>query len=204
MNKVEFSQSLIEVRKAYRLLYLYQSRVLNLMKFIEQSFDMKYNGGWSWFSDNTPREGKGTLDNSAWDWLNMYFYEFNFQLGQRTDSETSFAILLLSDTGIYDTDSEEYLNVSTFNAPEKSSTRLVFIAGKNTWWNKPPFKEDFDERIPIYTSSPVPYCKSIGDDVMLAKSYPLEDFLNQESTLVQLRDWAEFCKKNGVSGFSIR
>jgi hypothetical protein len=78
MTPSDFENALIDVRKAYRLLYLYQRRVMDLVQFIGDSLTFRYAGGWSWFSDNTPKGGKGSLENWAWDWINMYFYEFNF------------------------------------------------------------------------------------------------------------------------------
>ena len=68
----------LEARKAYRFLFEYQAHILDLMKFIQSSYGLKYIGGYSMFSNSTPQRGKGNLDNWSWDWLNMYFYQFAF------------------------------------------------------------------------------------------------------------------------------
>jgi len=65
LTKEEFAAVTLDVRKAYRLLYLFQERVLGTVKFIAEQLDCKYGGGWSCFSNVTPRDGKGSLDNWA-------------------------------------------------------------------------------------------------------------------------------------------
>ena len=51
MNKEEFKQTLVEVRRAYRLLYLYQRRTLDLIDFIGNEMSFTFNGGHSKFSN---------------------------------------------------------------------------------------------------------------------------------------------------------
>ncbi len=95
----DFGNALVDVRKAYRLLFLYQKRVMELVQFMGDTLSFNYKGGWSWFSANTPSKGKGSLENWAWDWLNMYFYEFNFSSKEINKNKINFSILLQSDTG---------------------------------------------------------------------------------------------------------
>ena len=78
LTKQELEKVFIDVRKAYRLLYHYQKRVLDLVKFIGDELDFKYHGGWVKFSEQCPRNGKGALTNSAWEWLPMYYYQFHY------------------------------------------------------------------------------------------------------------------------------
>lgn len=78
MKNNELDKSLVEVRKAYRILFDYQTRILDLVKYIGQKTQFSYSGGYSKFSNSGPNNGRGSLDLWAWDWLNFYFYEFNF------------------------------------------------------------------------------------------------------------------------------
>jgi hypothetical protein len=48
------------------------------MKYIGKKFNIPYAGGYSKFSDSSPKDGKGSLGSCAWDRLNLYFYEFHF------------------------------------------------------------------------------------------------------------------------------
>ena len=71
MENNNLNQSLIEVRKAYRILFDYQSRILDLISYIAGKTQFNYNGGYSKFSNSGPRDGKGKLNFWAWDWLNF-------------------------------------------------------------------------------------------------------------------------------------
>jgi len=74
----EISKTLLEVRKSYRLIYDFQSKILDLISFIGGSYMKTYNGGWCKFSEPTPRDkyghSKESLNQWAWDWLSMYYY----------------------------------------------------------------------------------------------------------------------------------
>jgi len=135
----ELKNSLIEVRKAYRLLYDYQKKVLDLVQFIGTEFGRSYKGGYSKYSNVTPRNGKGHLSNWGWDWLNMYYYEFNFHNEENKDF---FSVVLISDTGYYEAKDED----ENFNDKLEPSLymklgvidkivahfRIIFSSGQNS------------------------------------------------------------------------
>jgi hypothetical protein len=79
----DFENMIINVRSSFRLLYFFNRKVLDLMKYIGRKFNLRYIGGWSKFSDSYPKDGKGSLENWAWDWLNLYLYEFHFDKGAK-------------------------------------------------------------------------------------------------------------------------
>lgn len=196
-NQNEVEKLLVEVRKSYRLLYQYQRRVLDLVDYIGKRFGFSYAGGYSKFSNVTPREGKGNLTNWAWDWLNMYYYEFRFRTKQVNNGHLDFSIAILSDTGFFmareSNDKIDPTMVSKFADVDNSETHLVLIVGKNIWdffwgdWNNQTFtmkKSDFKD--------------FDGDKVMLFKHYKLKDFFNEESANQQLLDFERFCLEKGV------
>lgn len=199
MTKSEFEDSLIDVRKAYRLIFLYQQRVLDLMQFIGREFKFRYSGGETWWSDPTPGKGKGKLENSSWDWLNMYFYLFNFTSKNINIKKISFAIALQSDTGFFDTDSKTYTDTSSFQSPEKSQTKLIFIIGQNCFYND--YAVEFEDQKPLFKEMGKPLIKKDGERILLAKSFYLSDFINIESTRTSLRNWSTFCNENGILDF---
>ena len=91
--------TLQEARKAYRFLYDYQKRILDLVSYIGGKYGFRYRGGYSKFSNSSPRDGKGNLGNWAWDWLNLYFYEFNFEPKRqvKTPFILQFSYLMIQD-----------------------------------------------------------------------------------------------------------
>lgn len=104
ITKDQFENILCDVRKAYRLLFLYQKRILDLIQFIASSLDFKFGGGWNWWTlSSLPHGSKVKLANSSWDWLSMYFYEFNFCEKNIDNNIIKFSVILESDTGYFDT-----------------------------------------------------------------------------------------------------
>jgi dihydrofolate reductase len=186
------NNTLQEVRKAYRLLFEYQTRVLDLIGFIGGSFNYDYNGGYSKFSNGSPNNGKGNLNLLAWDWLSMYFYQFNFV----EKNKITFAVFLVNDTGYFQVRKENKMhrtNVSAFDSVENSKTKLIFVVGKNTWdsWGK---KWDDDNFILDKEGQ-----KISDDKIMLFKSYLLDDFFDEENAIKNLKDFENYCKSYDVN-----
>lgn len=196
MKKEEFENALIDVRKAYRLLFLYQMRILDLVGYIGDSLNFRYEGGWSWFSANSPKEGKGLLECWAWDWLNMYFYEFKFVKRELNNIGLNFSILLQSDTGFYDASIDNHLAIEGFGSAENSVTKLIFLLGKNCWDR--PNKNEFDPANEIFKKQPTSLVKSNGYSTLLVKSYLLTDLFDIEGTSNVINDWRLFCKDNNI------
>lgn len=196
----ELKNSLVEVRKAYRLLYDYQKKVLDLINFIGSEFGRNYNGGYSKFCNSSPKNGKGNLGNWAWDWLNMYYYEFNFH---DKNNKSYFSVLLLSDTGFYEAKEQDInlndkLDLEKYKNAETSSTKLYFVLGENMWdcegflkngcWEDPNF---------LLQESGVTE-KDDKSGKMIFKSYNLDRFSSQENAILNLEDFSNFCQKNNL------
>lgn len=195
LTKSELESVFLDVRKAYRLLYYYQRRVLDTVKFIADTLARNVASGYSLFSNNAPRNGaRINMDCWAWDWLNMFHYEFFFTEEERNGSTILFAVAVQSDTGYYDAqDPINRTNVEQFASPELSQTRLLIYAGKNTW--KP---GDFDS---FYKSNgKTEYEKKQLDEnkVFLAMSFPLSDFIDEANILAHLQKFFTYCSRNGI------
>jgi len=191
----DLNNGLIEVRKAYRLLYDYQKRILDLMSFIGGSFNREYNGGYPKFSGSGPNNGRGKLDLWAWDWLNMYYYEFNFRQKTVKSATQYFSIFLVTDTGYFQVKQESDIlktKLSSFEIPERSQSKLIFVIGDNLWdafgknWSSTSFilgdKGD----------------KGEAGKRMIYKSYELSKFGNHESAIDQLRDFERYCSEFNI------
>lgn len=193
LTQAELEEAFVDVRKAYRLLYHYQRRVLDLVKFIGDNLGYDYNGGWSYFSHPAPRNGKGKLDFWSWDWLNMYFYEFHFGFKNVNGTNVGFSIFLQSDTGFFDVEMNGKTNIEDFAEVDQSKTRLIFIAGKNGW--NPPQIID-DNKI---SSKVVNLKKELKDGgFMIGKAYDLSKFRDEESTLTQIEDFINYCTNEDI------
>jgi hypothetical protein len=128
-SKTEIESALVDVRKAYRLLYDYQRAALDAAKYVGSQLGIEYQGGYSYFSESAPRDGRGSLDNWAWDWLNLMFYEFHFQREEPKGEWLNLSIWLFSDTGYYVSDhaAPDKRAINTFAPPEKSGTKVGFV-----------------------------------------------------------------------------
>ncbi|WP_353140435.1 hypothetical protein [Pseudopedobacter sp.] len=196
------SDILLEVRKAYRFLYNYQSRILDLIGFIGNKFGVNYKGGYPKFSDIVPRPGKGNLNNWAWDWLNMYFYEFHFGMhevvynkeGEQRIDKLTFAIFIVNDNGYFLSTDKNKIQTDTFKPVEESESKLIFVVGKNMWenwgdnWHTPDFILE-------------PAGKRVRDEneCMLFKQYNLALFGSEEDAIKCLKDFESYCLQNDIN-----
>lgn len=202
----KISSTLLEVRKAYRLLYNYQDRLLDLVSYIGGKYGFSYKGGYSKFSDVAPRNGGGHLDNWAWDWLNLYFYQFDFKpkAGEKLEPTIHFSVFVVNDTGYFDArdaDDERKtskLDTTTFNSVEESKSKLIFVAGKDLGvvWGV-----DCDN--PEFISQPSGEKTADDGGIMVFKHYSLERFENEEDAISCLKDFERLCNKKGIEGFKI-
>lgn len=190
ISKDDFKEVLKDVRKAYRLLYLYQKRVIDLVKYIGNQYGMDFDSGWSKFSESAGHGNKARLNRWAWDWLTMYLYEFN--MGSRTigTDEVFFKIVLQSDTGFFDANIQDRLDVTHFISAEKSISRLIFVVSKNAYGC--PIHNLLRNKLSQYEDE---YESNESGNKWIGKAYPLEEFINQDETDKKIGDFNGFCIK---------
>lgn len=188
----DFDAVFLDVRRAYRLLYLYQRRVMDLMKFIGGHLGLRYAGGWCHYSSTTPRNGKGSLDNWAWDWLNMYQYEFHFASRVIDAREIRFSVILVSDTAFFDAGLEDECDLKAYPPVEKAETRLVLLAGKDAWHGE---FEDFWEN---YKKTAADYVRTNEKGTVIARSVPLKQFVNGTLAEQTMISYTQFVAANGI------
>lgn len=134
-SQQQIEQTLLDVRRSYRLLHDYQRVVLDSVNYIGKRLEMNYAGGWPKFSGAAPKAGGGRLDNWAWDWLNMVFYEFHFHKELEDGEELRLSIFLISDSGYFSSqkDNVHKTEVVGFAPPESSLSKVGFIFSANGW-----------------------------------------------------------------------
>ena len=196
----ELNNALLDVRKAYRLLYEYQKRVLDTVNYISNNLGYTdYKGGVPQFTKPSPGYNKGTLSNWAWDWLNMYYYEFYFGGKSIAGKDVHLSIVLLSDTGFYDknTDNNKKTDLDCFNSVEQSQTKLILAIADHAWSGT---TAKLGKLLNQYEKQELVYEYAIEDQqkLIIAKNYNLALFLNKETTNLQIKDFEFFCRNNNL------
>ena len=123
-NPIE--ETLVDVRRAFRLLHDYQRCSLDLVRYISTQLGFLESNGVPVFTDRPPSRDKIDLGASAWNWLNMFFYDFYFD---RAEENLRLSIWLISDTGFYTSShsAPRDTDVRTFAPAEQSGTKLGFL-----------------------------------------------------------------------------
>ncbi len=204
MNKDELNEIFTDVRDSYRLIYKFQKRILDLVGYCGNYYKFAYSGGWSWYSNQSPRQGKGGLGNWSWDWLNMYLYDFHFEDKMIEKENIMLSIVIQSDTGYFDSklienNNLDKLGIDLFSKASKSETRLIFIASKKGWNMDKLFLKDSTKIKEYKLSQDYNEWKIINLDFhIVAKAYNLINFLNQKKTDEFLEDFTSFCDLNEI------
>jgi hypothetical protein len=194
LDKKQLEEAFVDVRKSYRLLYLYQRRVMDLVNFIGKHYEFKYDFGDQYFLD-PPKQWK-TLkpDNWAWDFLLMNNHVFAFKpKDYGSFKQIRLMINIVSDTGCYDVKDVDKRDVNNYSNVEDAATQIHLILkteGK-TW-------KEYQHQQPSKASNKDIVIRSAFDDLLIGKKYDLSDFMNEESTLDKLKDFENFCSDNGI------
>lgn len=127
------SKALLDVRRAHRILYAYQRRMLDLVHFIQSKLDMPVEDlcGFKHFSRPISKKGNLTIWHDMWAWDYLYSYLFEYYLGEKeTDNGGAYALSLIqySDTGYFDQEEEgTRLELEKFKPEEESGSKLLFF-----------------------------------------------------------------------------
>ena len=145
-SQPEIERALVDVRRAYRLLHDYQRAALDAVNYLGAQLGLTYRGGWPKFSGCAPRNGRGSLDCWAWDWLNLVFYDFDFTW-TAAGEEFYLSVSLVSDTGYYlrQDPAAERTDVGAFAPAEVSATKVGFLLYRQWEDEYNRFKEDPEE-----------------------------------------------------------
>lgn len=199
LNQTQIQAVLKDVRASYRLLALYQKRLLDIVKYIANAYNLNFKSGWSKFSAPAQHGNRASIDKWSWDWLTMYLYEFNLGAVSVKDDEYYFKILHQADTGYFDAHENENiskLNIDQFSESSQAKTRLIFVLSKNE--NGCPLQHILNEHL---TAS---HHDTLLKENWLAVPYNLDRFLNQASTDLVLNEFNAICKETfGIDLFGV-
>lgn len=200
LNTTEINEALKDVRKAYRLLALYQTRLLDIIKYISNGYNVSFKSGWSKFSNAASHGNRASIDKWSWDWLSLYLYEF--YLGELKIGEDNYYIKIVhqADTGFYDVNTDEKiskLNSAQFSDVASASTRLFFIVVKNQ--KGCPIEHVLEGNLTAQNN------RKIIKGNWLAVPYNLQRFSSQSLTDIVLNEFNVICKETfGVDLMTIK
>jgi hypothetical protein len=179
INMEQFGTVLKDVRYAYRILALYQRRVLDTADYVMKAYNLNFEGGWAKFSNMAKHGNRAKLGYWSWDWLPMYMYQFSACEKDFAGGKLFFHILHQADTGFFDISETKKINrtdIELFNPANDSQTRLIFALIKNNnKWPMDIFQGSYGMK-----SNENNAIK--GENDWIAKAYDMTRFVNQEKT----------------------
>ena len=204
----ELDKILIDVRSSYRLLSEYQSRVLNVVRYIKGQSNYSNIWGRKWFSSsiNTKRYSPDkeyanlNVSTDMWSWDFFYGYMFEYYMGTLSDeNRIEFSVMQVADDGYFKNSGADQVKTNTFAEAKDSNTLLLMMAGRNTernMWMRPQGKEDYEQFINSFlaSSEDVVKCSDENGDFFLIKKYDIGQFANQEGADNAISDFAEMLK----------
>jgi len=212
-NIEEFEKALIDVRKALRLIFKYQEKMLDLISYIKSRLDFPEFIGKKHFSDaiGAKRSGSGMqrIWHSMWAWDFIYPYVYEYYLGDiRLEKyDCNLSIIQYSDTGYFDQNNENVsrVDVEKFVEEEKSVSKILFIleaVPKNhkTWkWDKADF---IMNKLYVSSRHKVDVLENNNTKLVLY-SFPLTRFMDENTTNYALQEFCNYCKDNGIVGLEL-
>lgn len=212
-NLEEFEQALVDVRKAHRLIFKYQEKMLGLMNYIKSRLDFPEFIGKKHFSNaiGAKRSGSGMqrIWHNMWAWDFVYPYVYEYYLGtlrlEKYDCQLS--LIQYSDTGFFDQNNDEIsrVDVEKFAPEEQSISKVLFIL-EAVPKNHKIWKWDTNEIISDkrYASS-----KHIRDVLeqnnakLVLYSFSLSHFIDENSTNRALSEFCAYCEESGIQGIEL-
>lgn len=211
------SKALLDVRRAHRILYAYQKRMLDLVHFIQGKLDMPVKDlcGIKHFSKPIYGRSIGhtplNIWPTMWAWDYLYSYLFEYYLGEKEAGDKlhnyKLSLIQYSDTGYFDQDGQKRGRISEFGSEEESSSKLLFFleykSKDSEWeWKDGSYMEGIvlDKKVGSKEHTKGVRSTTSGGKQILC-SFPLERFINMEATLEVLREFRSFCQGQEIHVF---
>lgn len=211
------SNALQDVRRAHRILYVYQRRMLDLVHFIQGKLDMPVKDlcGIKHFSKPIYGRSIGhtplNIWPTMWAWDYLYSYLFEYYLGEKEAGDKlhnyKLSLIQYSDTGYFDQDGQKRGRISEFGSEEESSSKLLFFleykSKDSEWeWKDGSYMERIVLNKEVGSKKHTKGVITIGvKHKQILYSFPLEEFINIETTLEVLREFRSFCQKQDIHVF---
>lgn len=209
---------LSNVRKAHRLVFEYQKRMLDLMQLVRNQYDFKSLAGKKHFSKplhNTEKFSKDNKDanidifEKIWAWDFIYSYEMEYYFGEKTKNglKCRLSVFQITDNGFFMRDGFEKENgredadkciTEKFWDADESSSYLIFVtevSKENIGSSK--FFPDVQKYImELYgkDNDRLINNKEFEGHTLVAKRYPISEFFDKNSSNKCLNEYAGIVK----------
>lgn len=221
MNPIE--NMLADVRRAHRLVFEYQKRMLDLMQLVRNLYDFPNSpAGKKHFSaplHNTEKFSKDNKDaniniDGKWAWDFIYSYAMEYYFGKKTSNgfKCRLSVFQITDNGFFMRDGFEKengrkgankLKTEQFWDAEKSSSYLIFVAEVCKEDTRRVFFPNVQKHImELYGKDNDLLNIESGGCTLIAKRYPNSKFFNYNSSNECLNDYAETIKS--MTSFSLQ
>ncbi|QRY60526.1 hypothetical protein BCY89_26630 [Sphingobacterium siyangense] len=212
-NTEEFEKALIDVRKAHRLIFKYQEKMLDLMNYIKSRLDFPEFIGKKHFSNSVgaKRSGSGMqrIWHNMWAWDFVYPYVYEYYLGDLPleNYDCNLSLIQYSDTGYFDQNNQEVtrIDVEKFVDEEQSVSKILFVL-QAVPKNHKAWKWDIDDLImnkKYASSSHKTDVLENNNTKLILYSFPLSHFIDENSTNNALNEFCTYCKSNGIAGLEL-
>ena len=201
----QFNDAMNDVRKAHRLIYSYQQRMLDLIYFIKSKLDFPLFWAEKRFSNDIYKKRNGylLLPDNMWAWDFLYSYMFEYYLGEiNLDNEDicALSVIQYSDTGFFENEDNSRMDINSFAEEEESGSKLLFILEikpkrKNWIWN---INELVMDKQYASLKHECTIIKSDKGNIQVLYSFSLNRFLNEKTSLAALKEFIDYCKENDV------
>jgi hypothetical protein len=203
MSDEDAKSALLDVRKAYRLIFLYQRRILDLVKVIKKQFEQHVFYQWSPCNcDPPPIRDSDPLKRWAWDFIPMYDFSILYlpsnaaSNGKPQPGDWMLEIHFLTDDGFpHEQEPEPNPSDPTEFRPVQSSASTVVLAAylctkavKGNWfwdvWNEMDWQKEETKDYPDFGIK------------LVYKRFPLADMLDEKAVRSAVEQFKEFCHHN--------
>lgn len=211
MEKInELKEALCDVRKAHRLIYSYQARMLDLVRFISVKLDFGGNlQGYKYYSNDIWKPNKNAylvMPDGMWAWDFLYSYVFEYYLGERELDDGSIiaiSIIQYSDTGYFEHSGKSKIDIDSFATEEESGSKLLFFI---EWGPNKDWVWDVKNIVDNKEYASINHKKTVLKKKRCIQglySFPIERFIDEKSTLEALQEFLDFCKENDIAELEI-
>lgn len=212
LSPIEIKEALVDIRKAHRLLFEYQRRIMDVMYFVQDKlrFPSNLTGNRLFFDPiRYVRSSYGQFNvHEIWAWDFIYSYIFEFYLGSKTCKKEGrsfrcdLSVVEVSDTGYLESRelNKDFRETNSYLSPESASSVLIFMVQtkpeeveENIWQDRFYVRCKVEE---MFTDKKNELVEEKGDIVFCAKKYYISDFFNQRNAETTVQEFIELVKRN--------
>jgi len=215
-TKKDIHQLMEDVRKAHRIIYQFQDRMLQLMNRIANDYGLNHPVGRKRFSNpiGSTRRGNDYPEanlrvHDKWVWDMLYTYEFEYYFGKisRNNLNGCLTVFQISDNGYYLADGHRlekgeggHLSkraVNDFWSTDQSDSYLIFVFESFPQQGHRIFlKHPKNSIVRLYGGNDDVIIEHNGENTIVAKRFSIEDFFSRESVGELLEEFSNLVFSN--------